>query len=490
MPTTADTKQKNHPKKAHHQNSEQMNTTEFCQKVRNNEVDIVEQTHKAIQECRKIDKEYHYFNVISEELAISQAEAIKKNPKGNLAGVFVSVKDCICVKDMESRAGSRILSGYKPVFDATVIERLKKEGAIIIGKTSQDEFGFGSFSTNVGVDFKIPLNPFDKERACGGSSGGSAGITQKLSFPHISIGESTGGSIVNPASFCGVYGLCPTYGRVSRYGLIDYANSLDKIGPFAKDIQDMPSVQQAISGHDKRESTTIRGPVEDYSAELKNGAKGLRVGIVKEALAEGIDQPISKKVWDYVKKLENEGVRYQEVSLPLNMKYGIQTYYIIATCETSTNLAKLCGMRYGKHDNMQGSFNEYFSKVRAENFGKEAKRRIIIGTFARMAGFREAYYIKAAKVRTMLINEYKKIFKSLDVIITPTMAVLPPKFSDIEKLTPLQNYMMDILTVGPNLAGMPHMNIPIGMEQGLPVGALATADHLKESTLMRIAACQ
>lgn len=467
-----------------------MNATEFVKQVQNKEIDIVEHTHKVIEDCKKIDKEYHYFNNICEQLALQQAESIKKNPKGKLAGLAVSIKDCICVKDVESRAGSKILAGYKPVFDATVIEKIKKEGAIIIGKTAQDEFGFGSWSVNVGIDFRVPLNPFDKERACGGSSGGSGGITQMASFPHVSLGESTGGSIVNPASFCGVYGLCPTYGRVSRYGLIDYANSLDKIGPMAKTVNDIALMQQAISGHDAREATTIKGPAEDYKTELDKRVKGMKIALVKEAMGEGVDESVKQKIWDYIKRLEKEGVSYDKVSLPLNMKYGVQTYYILATSEASTNLAKLCGMRYGKHSNLSGSFNEYFSNVREDNFGKEAKRRIIIGTFARMAGFRDAYYIKATKLRTVLIEEYKKIFKRFDAIVTPTMPVLAPRFSEIEKMTPLQNYVMDILTVGPNLAGMPHMNVPVGTEKNLPVGALVISDHLNESKVMRLGTCQ
>jgi aspartyl-tRNA(Asn)/glutamyl-tRNA(Gln) amidotransferase subunit A len=462
-----------------------MNALEFAQGVRNKEIDVVEHTHKVIEECKKINREYFYFNATSEELAIEQAEAVARNPKGRLAGLPVSVKDCICVRDVESRAGSKILSGYKPVFDATVIEKIKKEGGIIIGKTSQDEFGFGSFSVNVGIDFETPLNPFDRQRACGGSSGGSGGITQKATFPHVSLGESTGGSIVAPASFCGVFGLCPTYGRVSRYGLIDYANSLDKIGPMAKSVPDIALVQHVISGHDKREPTTLNVPVEEYGNALNKNCKGMKIAVVRESLGEGIQGDVEKTVWGYVKKLEGNGISYKEVDLPLNMRYGIATYYIIAACEASTNLAKYCGMRYGQHEKLEGGFNEYFCKAR-QNFGKEAKRRIIIGTFARMAGFREAYYLKAMKLRTLLIQEYKRIFKNFDALLTPTMPILPPRFSEIRKLTPLQNYMMDILTVGPNLAGLPHLNVPIGFRQELPVGALLIADHLQEPKLIQI----
>jgi len=436
---------------------------------------------KILEECRNIDKEYHYFNAISEDLAISQTENT-----GKMAGVAVSVKDCLCVKGVESRAGSAVLNGYKPLFHATAVQRLIDEGAIIIGKTAQDEFGFGTFSTNVGVGMKIPLNPFDKERACGGSSGGSAGLTQKTSFQHVSLGESTGGSIVTPASFCGVVGMCPTYGRVSRYGLIDYGNSLDKIGPIGKTVADVAKVQEIISGFDEKESTTSKEPVDNYSDWINQDPKGLKIGVIKECFSDGVDDSVKKTVWEGIKKLEDAGVKYDEVSLPLANKYGIETYYLIAMSESSTNLAKYCGMRYGAHSNLKGSFNEYFSKVRSKNFGSEAKRRIILGTFARMAGHRDAFYLKAMAVRTKIINEYKSMFKNYKALVSPTMPVLPPKFTEIEKLTPLQNYMMDIMTGGPNLAGLPHMSVNAGFVNGLPVGMLLTADHMKERRLFQL----
>lgn len=427
---------------------------------------------KIIGETKKINKEYHYFNEIS---------LVEPEKQGKLTGIAISVKDCIVVKDVESKAGSKILTGYKPVFDATVVERIKKEGGMIIGKTAQDEFGFGSFSRNVGVDMKIPLNPFNKERCCGGSSGGSAGITRKAGFRHISIGESTGGSIVCPAAFCGVYGLCPTYGLVSRYGLMDYANSLDKIGPMSKSVEDIALALDVIAGYDERDSTSVKRDKENYSAYLAKELKGMKIGIIKEAFGQGVDKEIAQKVKDKINELGSE-----EVTLPLNSKYSLATYYLIAMSEASTNLAKFCGMRYGKHEKLEGNFNEYFSKVRSLNFGEEAKRRVIVGTFARMSGFRDAYYIKALKVRTKLIEEYKKVFKKYDVLISPAMPVIAPQFSEIERMTPLQNYMMDILTVGPNLAGLPHMSIPIGFKEDMPIGLMVIGDHFSEGKLLQI----
>ena len=280
-----------------------MNVNEFVTKVKNNEIDIVEHTHKVISECKKINKDYNYFNVISEDLALKQANEIKKQLKNKnklqnkkLLGVAVSAKDGICVKNVESTAGSRILKGYKPLFDATVIRRTVEEGAIIIGKTAQDEFGFGSFSVNVGLGFNVPKNPFDKTRSCGGSSGGAAGLTQKASFPHIALGESTGGSIAAPASFCGVFGLTPTYGLVSRYGLIDFGNSLDKIGTLGKSSYDTSLLLETISGFDNKDSTSLDKPTEKYSKNMNKKNKNMKVGIIKEAFKEGVDKNVEKNV--------------------------------------------------------------------------------------------------------------------------------------------------------------------------------------------------
>ncbi|MBI4452053.1 Asp-tRNA(Asn)/Glu-tRNA(Gln) amidotransferase subunit GatA [Candidatus Woesearchaeota archaeon] len=467
-----------------------MTIQNFISQIKNNEIDIVEHTQKVIEECKKLNQEYRYFNTISEELALKQANEIKKSVKNDdkniknkkLFGVAISVKDAICVKGVESTAGSRILEGYKPLFDATAIAKVKEEGGIIIGKTSQDEFGFGAFSVNSG--FKIPKNPFDKERSCGGSSGGAAGLSQKLDN-HIALGESTGGSIVEPSSFCGVFGLCPTYGLVSRYGLIDFGNSLDKIGPIGKTAEDVSILLGVISGHDPCDSTSSHKEKEDYS-NFRKSCKGMKVGIIKEAFTGEVQEEVSEKINHGIDKLRDEGAEAEEISLELPIKYGIATYYMIATSEASTNLAKLCGMRYGASEKLEGSFNEYFTKVRSENFGTEAKRRIILGTFARMAGYRDAFYIKAMKVRTIMISEYKKAFKRFDALVSPTAPMLPPKFSEIEKLTPLQHYLADVMTVSPNVAGLPHLNVPVGYSNGLPVGMLLTGDHLQEKKLLQL----
>ncbi|MBN2067534.1 MAG: Asp-tRNA(Asn)/Glu-tRNA(Gln) amidotransferase subunit GatA [Candidatus Diapherotrites archaeon] len=364
------------------------------------------------------------------------------------------------------------------MFDATVIEKARAEGAIIIGKTSQDAFGFGTFSTNVGLGFEIPKNPHDIKRACGGSSGGSAGFAALTKQTHASIGQSTGGSIACPASFCGVAGITPTYGRVSRFGLIDYANSLDKIGSIGKTVGDAALLLEVISGHDANDSTSLKQEKEEFS---KLVPEKLKIGIVKE-LFENCDAHVKKEC---LKAVDSLGMKTEEISLPLNSKYGISAYYLISTAEASTNLARYCGMRYGLHEKLEGSFDEYFSKVRSNGFGEEAKRRILLGTFARMAGFRDAYYLRAMKARTALIKEFKKAFSRVDVLANPTMPLVAPTFEAIFKLSPLQQYAMDLCTVPANLAGMPHASIPVGKHENMPVGLMLTADHMGEGKMVQ-----
>jgi len=423
---------------------------------------------------QELNQNYNCFNIIEE---------LKEKEEGKLSGYQISVKDCICVKGMESTAGSAILKGYKPLFHATAVQKVLDEGCKIIGKTSQDEFGFGSFSMNVGIGYKQPLNPVDKQRVTGGSSGGSGCAVKLIEDKHVSLGESTGGSIVCPAAYCGIVGLCPTYGRVSRYGLLDYGNSLDKIGPMARTVEDCAKVLKIIAGYDPKDSTSLNEPVDDYESFLKKGVKGLKIGLVKESL--DVDEEVKAEFMKTIESLKEKGAIVEQVSLPLTFKYGIEVYYIIALSEVSTNLSKYCGIRYGAEEKPEGSFNEYFAKVRSKNFGEEAKRRIMLGTFARMSGFRDAYYIKAAKVRTLIIQEYKKLFEHYDVLVTPTMPNVAPKTEDVKKLTPLQNYMMDVLTVGPNLAGLPHISVPIGDD--LPVGFLVIGDHLQEGKIIQVA---
>src|SRR3989338_10180229 len=445
-----------------------MSIQNYIKDVKDGKISAIKTTKNILKEAKRINKDYNYFNVISEDLALELSEKADNDPKGRLTGLPVSIKDCICVKDVESTAGSKILSNYRPLFNATAVKHLINEGAVIIGKTNQDEFGFGSFNVNVGIGKRIPKNPIDKKRVTGGSSGGAAGFTRITKNPHVAIAESTGGSIACPASFCGVSGLTPTYGLVSRYGLIDYANSLDKIGTIGKKVSEAFLGLYHIAGYDEKDSTSL-------NVKVKQDNKIKKIAIIKETFE--IDPTIKDAVLSNLKD-------YDVVSLPSVKKYAIPTYYIIAMAEASTNLAKYCGLRYGATLPLKGNFNSFFSEVRSKFFSKEAKRRIILGTFARMAGFREAYYLKAMKVRTLLINEYKKAFKKYDILISPTMPIIAPRFSEIEKLSPLENYQMDILTVGHNLTGLPHLSVPTGAVGKMPVGTMLISNHLQENKLI------
>lgn len=402
---------------------------------------------------------------------------------GPLKYLPISVKDCICTKGLMTTAGSRILDGYVPTYDATVIERVKAAGGMILGKTAQDEFGFGTFSDTCA--YAVPKNPHDPERTCGGSSGGAACVTAAADFPHIAIAESTGGSITAPAAFTGTVGLTPTYGRVSRYGLIDYSNSMDKIGVISKEVYDSALMLSVMAGHDPLDSTSYKAETEDFTRYVGRGVKGLRIGIPKEYFLE-VDDSISKQVQDALHDLEKAGAKTVDISLP-HTRYAIAAYYIIAMGEASTNLARYCGMRYGAQGKIEGEFSEYFSKMRTQGFGGEAKRRIILGTYVRAAGFRDAYYMKALKVRSLLIKEFKKAFEGVDLIATPSMPILPPRFDEINGMSPLEKYNIDKMTTAPNLCGFPTISVPVGASRGLPVGMQFVADHFMEGRLISAA---
>ena len=427
-----------------------------------------------LEKARALDERYHFINTLTDDL--------ETEVEGRLSGYAVSFKDNICVKGMQSTAGSKILEGYVPPFDATVIAKCRAEGASILGKTTQDEFGFGTF--NINTPYSRPLNPHDPERSTGGSSGGAACITAVADFPHLALSESTGGSISCPASWCGVVGVTPTYGRVSRWGLIDYANSLDKIGVMAKTVEEAALLLEVISGPDRYDSTALDVPVPSLT-DL-NHVDGFRIGVPKEYFGEGIDPQVEETIWKAIKGLESRGAEITEVSLP-HTKYGLSSYYIIAMAEASTNLAKFSGLRYGLQKPIDGNFNQYFSKVRTLGFGDEAKRRVMLGTFTRMAGYRDAYYLKALKVRTRVIEDFKRAFEAVDILAAPAMPVVAPRFDEIEKLEPIQHYMMDVLTVAPNLAGIPMVSVPAGEAHGMPVGLHLMADHLAEHLLLRAA---
>lgn len=411
--------------------------------------------NNIIQEAKELNKKYSFFVSINEDAK----------------GVPIAVKDNICTKGILTTAGSKILHNYYPVFDATVIEKLKKKGFSVMGKTTMDEFGFGTFSTNSA--YGIPKNPHDPKRSCGGSSGGSAGYVATSKYAKFAIGQSTGGSITCPAAFCGVVGLTPTYGLVSRYGLIDFANSLDKIGVLSKTVYDASACLNIIAGYDSRDSTSV-------NVKLKKSPGKLKIGIPKEYF-EHTDKRIVDKI---IKLLDSFDIKYKEISLP-HTKYAISSYYIISLAEASTNLAKFCGLRYGLSSNPEEmGFNDYFTEIRNKGFGEEAKRRILLGTYTRMAGYRDQYYLKAMKVRTLIIQDFKKAFKQVDVLAAPSMPMIAPTFAEIKKLTPLQHYSSDILTVAPNLSGIPQLSVPVGTLDKMPIGIQLLSDHFNENQII------
>jgi len=407
---------------------------------------------------------------------------------GDLNGVPFVVKDAICTENVVTSAGSKIIEDYKPVFDATVVKKLKKEGATFYGKTNQDEFGFGTFSTNCA--FETPKNPHDSERVVGGSSGGAGAVVAATDYPIISIGESTGGSITNPAAYNGVIGITPTYGRVSRQGLIDYGNSLDKIGVLTKTVYGAAKGLEVISGHDKNDQTTVKGAVPAFSNNLEE-KEDLKIGVPKQYIElEGMEEGVRKNFEESLEFFKDQGFTVEEVDVPLlDADYSVAAYYVIAMAEASTNLARFSGIRYGMEFDTEeySDFNEYFSKVRTEGFGEEAKRRILLGTYTRQAGYRDQYYVKAAKVRRKIINQLKEIFQDYDVLISPSMPNIAPKIEEAESMSPEEVYAMDTLTVGPNLAGMPMISVPNGTSEGMPTGLHVIGDHFEEQKILDVA---
>ena len=395
------------------------------------------------------------------------------------ARFLFSAKDNLTSKDMETCAGSRILEGYFPPFDATAIARMREAGGKLIGKTNMDEFGFGTFSTNSGLE--VPRNPFDLERACGGSSGGSA-CAAAVFEDHPSLGVSTGGSICCPASFCGVYGIAPTYGRVSRYGLIDYGNSLDKIGVLSSKAGDLRRYINIIAGRDERDPTSCVQP------ELKDERAPVRSVAVPKEGVEGLSKDVEAAFTNALDELRRMGIEVETVDMP-SLKYAMPAYYVLATSEASTNLARYVGMRYGRQDgDLSMKFDDYFSDVRSRYFGDEAKRRILLGTFTRMAGYSDRYYSKARQVREVVIDDYKRVLRDHDAVLAPTMPFTAPRFDDISKMSALDSYKADYLTVPANLAGVPHLNVPCGYDgDGMPIGMQFVADHWNENALFTMA---
>ncbi|MCY0867145.1 MAG: Asp-tRNA(Asn)/Glu-tRNA(Gln) amidotransferase subunit GatA [Aquificaceae bacterium] len=421
-----------------------------------------------------------YITPLYEEV-LKEAERIDLSEDKPLLGIPVAIKDNINVKGYPTTCASKILQGYISPYDATVIERLKRAGALIVGKTNMDEFAMGS-STEYSAFFKT-RNPWDLERVPSGSSGGSAVAVAVRSAP-LSLGSDTGGSIRQPASFCGVIGLKPTYGRVSRYGLVAFASSLDQIGPFARKTEDIALIMEVISGHDPRDSTSSKREVPKFTQELGKDIKGLRVGIVKEFMEDGVEEGVKRAFEGFLKEMEKEGAYIEEISLP-HVKYAIPCYYIIAPSEASSNLARYDGVRFGYRTEKYQDLIDMYSKTRDEGFGPEVKRRILLGTFALSAGYYDAYYLKAMRVRRLIAQDFEKAFERVDLIATPTSPTVAFRFGE-KTDDPIAMYLSDVFTVSVNLAGLPGISIPIGMSNNLPVGGQLIGKAFDEATLLRV----
>ncbi|MCD6444580.1 Asp-tRNA(Asn)/Glu-tRNA(Gln) amidotransferase subunit GatA [Candidatus Bathyarchaeota archaeon] len=458
--------------------------------VRNGELSALDYLEAVLERLKHVEPKLNAFITVTEELARRKAENIDRRVEkglkvGKLAGVVVAVKDNICVKGVETTCGSRILKGYRPSYNATVVERLMAEDAVIIGKTNMDEFAMGS-STEFSA-YGPTRNPWDLERVPGGSSGGS-GAAVASGEATLALGSDTGGSVRCPAAFCGVVGLKPTYGLVSRYGLVAYANSLEQIGPMARNVGDCALLLSVIAGYDPRDSTSLKVQPMDYQTKLTDPPEleKLRIGVIKEFMGEGVQEGVRERVWNAVQSLENLGAQVGEVSLK-SLDYALAAYYIIAMSEASSNLARYDGLRYGFRSSDQGlDWNRAYAKTRRMGFGEEVKRRIILGTFALSAGYYEAYYLKALKVRTLIRMEFEKAFKKFDVLVGPSMPMTAFKIG--EKIEdPLELYMCDINTVPANLVGIPAISVPCELSDGLPVGLQVMAPPLREDLVFKVA---
>jgi len=455
--------------------------TELKELIQKGEVTIQEVIESFYDRFNKTEEKIKAYITPLYEKALEQAKKLDKYNDRVLFGLPIAVKDNILVEGEKTTCASKILENFVAPYDATVVERLKKAGALIVGKTNLDEFAMGS-STEYSAFFST-RNPWDLERVPGGSSGGSAATVAALSAP-VSLGSDTGGSIRQPASFCGVIGIKPTYGRVSRYGLVAFASSLDQIGVFGRRTEDVALVLEVISGWDEKDSTSMNVPVPKWSEEIKKEIKNLKVGVPKEFFEFDLHPEVKEAFDEFIKELEKEGFEIREISLPY-VKYAIPTYYIIAPSEASSNLARYDGVRYGYRAKDYKNINEMYSKTRDEGFGQEVKRRIMLGTFALSAGYYDAYYLKAQKVRRLIYEDFMKAFNEVDVIASPTTPTLPFKFGE-KTQNPIEMYLSDILTVPVNLAGLPAISIPIAWKNNLPVGGQLIGKPWDETTILRV----
>lgn len=461
---------------------------EVSERIQSGELSAEEYLYSILERMERVEGKIHAFVTVVKKNALETAREIDRkvqrgNDLGSLAGVVVAVKDNICTRGIRTTCSSRMLKSFVPPYDATVIERLKAADAIIIGKTNMDEFAMGT--TTETSYFGATHNPWDLNKVPGGSSGGSAAAVIAEGTT-VALGSDTGGSIRCPASYCSVVGLKPTYGLVSRYGLISYANSLEQIGPLTRSVEDCALLLSVISGHDSRDSTSVDLPAKDYLKNLRDDMRGIKIGLPREFFGEGVEDAVKDAVLKAIDKLGDLGASCFEISLPM-MKYALAAYYIIAMSEASSNLARYDGLRYGYRDeNARGNFDEVFSRNRREGFGAEVRRRIILGTYALSAGYFEQYYIKALKIRTLIRRDFERALKDADVIVGPTMPLLP--FNLGERIDdPLKLYMCDILTVPANLTGCPAISIPCGFKNGLPVGMQIIGRPFDEDTILKVA---
>ncbi len=450
------------------------------------EVSSYELTRAALDRIHEVDGRVGAFVTVTEAEALEAARAadrrISDGEGGPLTGIPVQVKDNICTRGVRTTCSSRMLESYVPPYDAAVVERLRRGGAVIVGKGNLDEFAMGSSTENSA--FFPTRNPWDLSRVPGGSSGGPAAAVASGECV-FSLGSDTGGSIRQPAALCGVVGFKPTYGLVSRYGLVAFASSLDQIGPLTRDVTDSAMALSAIAGHDRRDSTSLEYEAPDYTRALREDLTGLRIGVPVEYFAAGIEQGVGEAAHAAIGALEDLGARVEETSLP-HTEHALAVYYIIAPSEASANLARYDGVKYGYSAREAGGMWDALDRTRQDGFGPEVKRRIMLGTYALSAGYYDAYYLKAQRVRTLIAREFRAAFEDFDALVTPTSPSVAFELGE-KTADPVQMYLSDILTMPANIAGIPAVSLPAGMSDGLPVGLQLLAAPLREETLFRIA---
>ena len=449
----------------------------------------IEVVTSLFERIHKVEPKIDGYLTLCEKEALLQAKKIdekvsKGETLGKLAGIPIAIKDNICTDGIKTTCASKMLYDFIPPYDATVVKKLKEEDAIIIGKTNMDEFAMGSSTEN--SSFKKTRNPWDMNRVPGGSSGGSAAVVGSGMSP-VSLGSDTGGSIRQPAAFCGVVGLKPTYGLVSRFGLIAFGSSLDQIGPFGKTVKDTALILEVIQGEDKLDSTSVKETfTKDYLATIEDGIKGMRIAIPNEFFKAGLDEEIAASIKESIEKLKLLGAIVQEISLPITEE-GLSAYYIISSAEASSNLARFDGIRYGYRTKDFANLDELIEKTRSEGFGEEVKRRIMLGTYALSSGYYDAYYNRAQKLRKKIKEEFNAVFKEYDLILSPTSPVLPFKIGE-KNNNPVEMYLADIYTININLAGIPALSMPCGFSKdGLPIGLQIIGSHYCEEKILRAA---